>query len=299
MGLFNRKSAPTREVEKLKSRLASLREQAASLEGEIETKRQVLESVLIEGRDEDAIRTAETALADSERRHVAVSSATVKLTAQIATAEAEIAAAADRARREAEAGRIDEALKSTTTAATALRDAADNFLKEIEPIASLNWSARQWATLIATVSHELPTGTDLIASETSALISNILDGSSAIQNLPAKAETKALPIETPVRRIVTLASMRWTANGKLHSAAKHNQAELPIDLADKAVALRWALELNDPQARKISSGYTMPPPPHDADVDLDDPDLQPRKPTFGRDRIQEGFVEFRPRRAVG
>jgi hypothetical protein len=114
---------------------------------------------------------------------------------------------------------------------------------------------------------------------------------------PTKADAPA-PVAPPkpaveTRLVFTLFPVRWMQDGETVTAGQYSQAQLPINVADRSVALRYCIEFSDPRVRQLSRGFVPAPQPA-ACVDLDAADLAPAKAIFGQDRAASAAGMYSP-----
>jgi hypothetical protein len=182
------------------------------------------------------------------------------------------------------AARLDETTRTATAAETnAMADeliqAAASFdiairqLGDISTRAALiSFEATGLANFSASSRVEVPAAAGIVASLMRNYAAAVLEGSApAILPTPEKPFTPTIAPKPVTRRLFALRSVCWTnADGMLRDAQKFTDVDLPLDAADRAVAARACVEMNDPARKSNHNQWPGHPDPGQC-YSLDEP----------------------------
>lgn len=283
ISLFKKSSNANTMVATMRARRDDLAAQLAAVHQEIPGLKDRVRNFLIEGGDPALLAKAKTALAAADADAVDLADAIAVLDAQIAEKVSELAAVADRKRREttvaeleAHAKRINEAALAFIAGARAYAEATGKIAGDVIDVRETHALATHLATII-------PDAAALVGRVIRDHAAAVLAGS-APSTLKSGAPVVSAPQPTPVRTrpLLALADIAWP-NG---TAAKHDQCVLPVEWADVAVRTGHALEMSDGRCKGFYSGGKAAPMRSNC-IDLADPNLRSLKQAFGEDILKQ------------
>ncbi|QOG17531.1 hypothetical protein [Bradyrhizobium sp. SEMIA] len=278
MSLFGKASPAAKlqaEHTKLRARQADLSRQSTECKSTVRTRQQHLEHILVDGASEDAVRAAESAVADAERRARALDAALALIDAQIVETASQLA---ELERREA-AQQAADSIEADHTAFVTKLSVFIRAAKELVPVADklglTTLTSRELAALARTASTEVPIAATRIAEEVRSTKEQILIGARSYK-LPQPEAPASVPDTISTRRVFSTAKLCWKIGETVETCARHQQTDMPVDIADRAVAKGYAIEITDERAKLWASGFTAPPPAAGC-VDLMDPHLKAKQ----------------------
>jgi hypothetical protein len=283
MALFAKKPpVPTAdEVTRMRARRELLAKQLAHAQADVLLKQDHVERLLIEDAEGAVRAKAQDAVASTERDIRSLSGAVATLDAEIASLEREIAAAADRKLRAKAVAELEADAASVSAAALAYIDGARRFAAATAKIASVIPDAAAMHSLATSLAGELPEATALIGNLIRQHAKAIAEGVAPPRLTVAEAPPSPAPAPVPTKRVLSLSALRW-GDLETERCAKNQQVALPVELADRALTLGYAIPVTDPRVKSLYAGYGAPPSPAQC-VNLADPDLAPFRPAFGAD----------------
>jgi hypothetical protein len=154
------------------------------------------------------------------------------------------------------ADELSQAAESATSAISAL----GAITSKVSPII---FEAKGLEAFSVSAKIEVPAATSIIAALLREHGSAVLRGAAAA-SLPTPEGVPTIPAKPISRRLFTLRSISWTnADGMLRVAQKFTDADLPLVVADRAIAARVCVEMNNP-ARNPSTHNQWPGHPDPA-----------------------------------
>jgi hypothetical protein len=285
---FTKKAGPTlgaleSAAKKLRARRDVRVQQLASAEAAIVERRNTYRKLLVsEDASDDALTKARAAVSDAELHARAIADAVAEIDAEIVKADAAIAEQVRRQAAERSAAEHRQNHKAFVTDEAAFVAHARKLVQSAERVSPISWAAREIMELARIVANEVPVAAQRVAGDIEWHIGVLLAGSKRpISAAPVLQKAVEPVIE---RRVVfSLDRLKWREGDEIKTVAKHQQFSPPVAVADRAVAMRRALEFSDPQVRSLSGGFAPAPAPSDC-LDLDADGLQPSTPVFGADR---------------
>jgi hypothetical protein len=305
MSLFKKATAPSRAVEQLRARKAPLVKELEELKADAIKLGDQIEAALTNPLPPNVTQKAEIekdeiTLAGIDQRIKRMTSAIATLDRQITEAEQEIAAAARRKAADEAACVVNGDHEKFRGKMLVVIEALEALFPHAEALGRNVWSANEIAGLARALITDLGG-----ASEVGAVVAGLLEGTKSPSSVAAPAE--APPVapsapDIPTRMVLSLFPLQWSHGDELRSCAKFQQVQLPISTADRAVKVKRALEMSNPKAKGLYSGFVMAPLPGSPGViDLDDVDLKPPQAAFGNDiaRLASGMKETGAARRAG
>jgi hypothetical protein len=289
MAPFFRKASPSAalqaDAEKLRVRRNDLAKHLGDASAAVLDRQTNVERLLIDDADAAALSKAQSALSDTERTIRSLTGAIARLDEEISAKDREVAAIADKRQREQTSGEA-ELVRSDIGPAGA---AAINSLINLAEVARRAGGVVNDGTGLHLVAErfaaDLPAALELIESSLRSHIAAVLNGSApAVHARPDVAPAPVVP-KQPTKRVFSMAPLFWREGNLDGTCARHQDIEMPVEFANRALTLGYAIEPTDEQTRGRRTGFVAPPLPAYC-VDLADENLKPLKPVFGLDRVK-------------
>ncbi len=241
----------------------------------------------IENAEPALITKAKATQANAERDVAGLASAINVLDQQIEIEAAAIAAAEDRQDREKFVAELDDHAKMISAATATVIEGLEALVAATGgTVAKAIPDARGLNLLAGQLSKEIPQCAAAIAAMIGAHTKAVLNGSATVRRVSPDLvvpRPKAPPISKTA--VLSLDALTWREADTIMTAARYQQIEVPVELATKAIYLRWAIPMTDPRWSQFYCGYTASPSPSVC-VNLDDPNLKPRLLAMGADRAR-------------
>jgi hypothetical protein len=220
------------------------------------------EWALINADAEDVVKSAEDAASDAARRVQALTAALKRIDEQLSQARAEADRARDHAKR-IETAKVHEtnlvALKATVPA---LVEALNEFAEAGAKLDPLVWDIKSLNNIAGTLAAELPDAVHRVSTQAEWQIGQILRGETSAS---LGTSSPSLTVVTaPTMEIYTVAGIKWREPSQraiVHHRRSFSVVDLPVALAERAVAMDAALPLDDVQVavhRKTQVSAAVP-----------------------------------------
>jgi hypothetical protein len=295
MGLnfLNKASAATvkglaADLRKLAARRDDLTSQLATQNSALAAHQAALQQGLIDGAPDATIAKAESSASDASRRISAISAAIATIDSQLAAVKSQHDELISRelGNRLADEREADyrSAEKKLRTLMAALVDATP----AMERIADIAFIARQVSDVTRTLPADIEAALRAIEMDVICHVSGLRNGSvkPTLPQAAAPALVTTPKHEVERRVVLALAPIEWAETDGMHACGRYSQANLPTELADKAVALGYALEWSNERVRQLVRVHASEPglPGAKANVNIDTV-TERATGIFGRDRI--------------
>jgi hypothetical protein len=139
---------------------------------------------------------------------------------------------------------------------------------------------------------ELPEALDQLVGEAYQFAVQTMDGAPIHRAQPQpKPEPPAPPIERTA--VYALSPLRWTERGQKMTCPRYGMANMPTDVAERAIARNLADVLGSERVRRLTDAFGIVnnvPQPDDLTISLDDTDKPAAEQQPSR-TLPPGFVE--------
>jgi hypothetical protein len=203
---------------------------------------------------EDEDLKAETAAQQRVERARSVreglEAARVELQAQRSAAEARRVAEINRIDREASAKKVRDEKKAASDALAKLMPAMKTCSECFGLLGNFHFDCRQISELTAKLHAELELGTAFALDEIDRIADGIESGAHPIPHRPKPAPVIAQPPTAPMRDLFATRPLAWTdAGGKINTHPAWHRISLPLPLAERALDLGAAVNLDHETAK--------------------------------------------------
>lgn len=222
-------------------------------ESAVADSRAVAQRLARDGADDDALDPAEAALRAQQDRVVTLTAALAELNQQVARLESESADFADKKLRSETAAAIDALAEDITKAGFAFDKGLAVLADATCRAAAIALDAKGLEAFTVNVRNEVPATVTMIAGVLRARARATIAGT-APANLPQAAPAPIpTPPPPPTERLFMLRHAKYRDDVGLHLIPRFSDADLPLVVAARALAVGAAVPLNDPRRKRLGS----------------------------------------------
>jgi hypothetical protein len=192
------------------------------------------------------------------------------LDAKLAEAETKLAQARERGKRDAERQHRQEQLDAARAARNEFKEVAARMVEALAPLAPIGVMSAAAHVNLQYLAGELTKGFDAAFTEVQSYISMVTAGEAAIKAEPVVLPSAPPPAPIERRSVTLLQASRWMDVDGIRTGGKLSEADLPLAVAEKALAYGYALETGSDAVRRMleTTGRDYAPqlPQHCVDI---------------------------------
>jgi hypothetical protein len=244
------------------------------------------QKLVLTGADDVSLDVADAEVAKAENRIATLTGALAEADQKLASLERKLAEISDQKRRKQVASEVEAVIVDLGSAGATVIEKLTN-LGEVAGRAGLVINDGVGLKLFSErLVAELPAALELIESSLRSHIAAVLSGSApAVLVKPDVTPAPTLPPQ-PSKRVFSMAPLFWRESRNEKTCARHQDIEMPVEFANRALTLGYAIEPSDERTRGRRTGFVAPPLPYHC-IDLTHANLMPLKPVFGIDRVKQ------------
>jgi hypothetical protein len=272
------------DISKLKATKDQRTTELAKTLAALATAQERVQALLLDDKlDESKIKAVEADQLSHERRISALRLALETIDRQIADKRAEMDATITRELGEKLAATHEADLSAYKNDMDDLVAALRKVSVSASKVGEITFAAREMAELTGSMASQFPISFEVAAAEAQRHINGLRNGSVKPKQptVAPVVEPKPQKPEIARRTVLALAQIEWTEDDGQHTCGKHGQAKLPVELAAKAISLRYAIDFSDDRVRQLACGHvTAPRPGTNGNIDLNTV-TEAAQPVFG------------------
>jgi len=172
----------------------------------------------------------------------AMSLAVDDLDGRIADRRSQLEAERDKAARQSEAKRRREEAEQVRAELAEYRASTVRMVDRLHPLAPVVPTARAAIDNLERVGRELAVGVEVTLVDTDSYIAQVQGGHAPIRIDPPAPSAPATPPKVERRTVIAMMAAKWMDGGEIVTCGRLCQAHLPVEVAERALALGNAIE---------------------------------------------------------
>jgi hypothetical protein len=246
MAIFSKSQSLETRLKAVQQQRVDLAVKVSSAEKALVLCRDTVRKLAINGND----REHDAAIADQHRAELKLTSlqeASETIAAEIASIEAEIAAAADQKQRTETAAQIEELITQWHKCEADFVAAATRFHEVATRAATVTLDANGTSIFLQQAANEIIPAGKVVCTTLKSYARDVVEGrQSATMPTPAPEPVRLKIVSTPTRDVVALKNIRWLdKDGVMQCAGAAQRCVLPVALAETALAKNLAVPVGD------------------------------------------------------
>jgi hypothetical protein len=260
MGLFrSRKSGASALSAQLENELDSLRSRRKSIQERLATAQQRLGDELAARRARILQHDMDSGNVENARDQVihlrdateAAQDALDTVTTRIVEAEQTLAAERDRLAREAEVAKRRAEIAEAREELAAYLAQGERLVSKLQTLAPICVAVGAAGGSVQHCSRELNIGIEAGLVEAEGYVARLLEGVETIKVEPPPAETPKPAPKIARQPVFLRVAGKWMENGETRTSGPHTAPDLPVEVAELAIAHGHALPMDPPVAAEL------------------------------------------------